>query len=193
MTEEKKIVMAESDEAAHWQDGISGWIDRHGHYWGSQDGDERTARYAGSTHRCCVECGEPVEKGWMLCERCKGKKDIEEYNAMPKMEWDGETPLYSDRLDKFFFDSDNLDDYEQEEGNLRLIICEPEYLPLIESDFGCDELPEEGELSDAVWQAIKEFNEVIRDNGPVSWHPGKYAVMGIGIPIDENSSQATNV
>jgi len=170
---EEKIVMAESDEAAQWKEGLSGWVDRTGFYWGN---DERAARYSGSTHHLC-ECGETVSKNKIFCKKCSAKKDIEKYNAMPKMEWDRETPLYSDQLDKYFFDSDDLDDYEQEEGDLRLIICKPEYLPFIDSDFGCDELAEDGELPDAVITAIEEFNEVIKETGPVAWYPGEYAVL----------------
>jgi len=60
---------------------------------------------------------------------------------------------------------------------LRLIICEPNYLPLLDYDYGCDELADEGELPDAVIQAIEDFNKIIKETGAVSWSPGKKAVL----------------
>ena len=55
-----EMILNTSDEAAHFVTGLSGWVSRHGHFYGN---DERLARYDGCTHTVC-ECGKPCEKGW---------------------------------------------------------------------------------------------------------------------------------
>jgi hypothetical protein len=170
----KQMVLFDSDEAAQYRTNLSGWVSRHGHYWGV---DERAARYDGCTHTRCEDCGEPVDRGRLICPKCHEKRQVKRYNTMPQEEWDGKGMLYSDAADKYFLDLDDAEDFlEDEEGtieSLRLIICEPNYLPLIPDDYGCDELAEDGELPDAVIDAIEKFNEVIRKTGAVSWYPGK--------------------
>jgi len=103
---------------------------------------------------------------------------------MPKEEWNEVGMLYSDSDDKYFSSWDEIEDYCEDEeieiDKLRLIICEPQYLPLISSDYGCDELTEDGELPDSVEQAIENFNKVIKEVGAVSWIPGKKAVILMG-------------
>lgn len=178
MNNEPKIIMMDSDEAAHLQTGLSGWVSSNGIFYGD---DERAARYNGCTHRKCEDCGEPCEKGWPVCKRCREIRDIKRYEAMPKEEWDGEGGLYSDAYDKYFRDWSEVDGFCEDEGiemkDLRLIICVPQYLPLLDSDYGCDELPEDGELPDSVIKAIDDFNKVIRATPPVSWYPGKKAAI----------------
>jgi hypothetical protein len=103
------------------------------------------------------------------------------YMAMPKQEWDGNTPLYSDSHDRYFMHPDDLldmladDEYGATIDDLRLIICEPNYPRQIESDIWCDDLPEEGELPPEMQTAMDAFNEVIRRQSPLSWSPGKFA------------------
>jgi hypothetical protein len=101
---------------------------------------------------------------------------------MPKEKWDETGMLYSNSHDKFFSSWGEIGDYCEEEdiglAELRLVICEPQYLPLLDpSDYGCDELAEDGELPDNVIKAIEEFNKVIKETGAVSWYPGKKAVL----------------
>ena len=101
MTEEK-IILAESDEAAKFVTGISGWVDRHRKFHGKS---EEMARYYGSTHKKCKECKEAIIRiGYSFCANCQEKKDIERYNKLEKKVWDGESYLYSDRADVYFAD-----------------------------------------------------------------------------------------
>ncbi len=178
INKDAKVVLFDSDEAAHLQTGISGWVSRHGRFMGN---DERAARYDGCTHTRCENCGEPVDRGRLICPKCNEARDVKRYAAMPKEEWNGKGMLYSDAADKYFSDWDEVEGFlEDGEGtieSLRLIICEPNYLPLLSDDYGCDELAEDGELPDAVIQAIEDFNKVIKAAGPVSWMPGKKAVI----------------
>ncbi len=181
MDKNKIVIMFDSDEAAHLQTGISGWVSRHGLFMGN---DERAARYDGCTHRRCEDCGKPCEKSWLVCAECREKRDIARYNAMPKEEWDEKGMLYSAAANKYFSDWGEAEDSLEDDGgtieSLMLIICEPEYLPLLDpSDYGCDSLAEDGELPDAVIQAIEDFNKVIKKTGAVSWLPGKKAAKHI--------------
>jgi len=175
---ETKMVMFDSDEAATYKANISGWVSRHGRFLGN---DERAARYDGCTHTRCEDCGEPVDRGRLVCPQCHENRQIKRYDAMPKEEWNGEGMIYSAAADRFFRDWDDVENCLEDEGgtadSLRLIICEPEYLPPIPDDYGCDELAEDGELPDEVAQAIEEFNKVIIAAGAVSWFPGKKAVL----------------
>ena len=176
MTPKKnKIILNESDEAATWKTGISGWVDRHGHFFGN---DERNARWSGATHILCPECGKPTSKNYTMCADCRLKKSIERYNERERKEWDGETPLYSHACDKHFFNDDlfdHLEEFDCTAESLRLIICEPMYLRQIDEDYFCDDLPEDGELSKDIVSALEELNLLIKKNGPVGCMPGKYA------------------
>ena len=154
MTEEK-IILAESDEAAKFVTGLSGWVDIHGNFHGKS---EEMARYYSSTHRRCEECKEAIiKRGYRFCADCKEKKDIERYSKLEKKVWDGESYLYSDRDDIYLSDYQELHDYIDEReienvGSLRLIICEPEYLREINADYWADDLPEDTELPESVFR-----------------------------------------
>ena len=179
-------IMFDSDEAAHLQTNISGWVSRNGRFWGN---DERAARYDGCTHRICEDCGDPCPKSWLICDKCKDIRDIKRYNAMPKEVWNEVGMLYSDALDKYFSYWGEIEDYCEDEGigidKLRLIICEPDYLPLIPDDYGSDVLPEDGELPDSVIKAIEDFNKIIQDAGPVSWYPSNRAAKPVEVSEDD--------
>jgi hypothetical protein len=100
---------------------------------------------------------------------------------MPKEIWNEEGMIYSESADKYFSSIDEVEGFLEDEDktidDLRLVICEPNYLPLLDTDFGCDSLAEDGELPDKVIQAIDDFNKVIKATPPVSWSPGKKAVI----------------
>lgn len=171
--------MFDSDEAAHFKAGLSGWISRGGRFWGN---DERAARYDGCTHVKCEDCGKPCERGWLVCPKCKEARDIKRYEAMPKEEWNEEDGVYSESHDKYFWSWDEIVDYCDDNNvkmpDLRLVICEPHYLPLLDAgNYGIDELAEDGELPYTVIKAIEEFNKVIKNEPPVSWYPGKKAAL----------------
>jgi hypothetical protein len=176
--ENTKIILSTSDEAASFKTNISGWVSRNGRFFGV---DERIARYDGCTHVICEDCGKPTEKGCLVCSECKEKRDIKKYNALPNEEWNGVGAVYSESNDKYFWSWDEVDEFCYDEGikveDLRLVICTPQYLPLLDhSDYGEDVLAEDGELPDKVVQAIEDFNKVIKNTEPVSWYPSNKAV-----------------
>jgi hypothetical protein len=65
-----------------------------------------------------------------------------EYLKREFKQWDKITPVYSERLDKYFFTSDELSDYFYEneisdddpESDLQLVLCQPNYLTQINFD-----------------------------------------------------------
>lgn len=179
MTEEK-IILAESDEAAKFVTGLSGWVDRNGVFWGQL---EEMARYSSATHKRCEECKTAIiKRGYRFCADCLEKKDIERYSKLEKKIWDGESYLYSDRDDVYFSDYQELRDYIDELeieniDSLRLIICEPEYLRELDEDYWADDLAEDTELPGSVLSALETFNASLKDAGVVSWHPGKFAAI----------------
>jgi hypothetical protein len=173
----KPIILFESEEAAKFVTGISGWVDREGRFWGK---DERMARWSGCTHRKCEQCDTVIERLYLICDACKLKKDIERYEALEKIDWDGNTPLYSHQIDKYFFDEDDLM-FEIEENDckpeeMRLVICRPNHLRQIDEDYFSDDLPEDGELPTEITSALEVLNKVIREHEPVSWSPSSKAI-----------------
>lgn len=181
MTNEK-IILAESDEAAKFVTGISGWVDIHGNFHGKS---EEMARYYSSTHRKCEECKTAIiKRGYRFCADCKEKKDIERYLRLERKVWDGESYLYSCKQDMYFADYQELHDYleDNEEGvsstdSLRLVICEPVYFRKIDEGYWEDDLPDDAYLPDSVLSALETFNASLKDAGIVSWTPGKYAAI----------------
>lgn len=177
MTSEE-IVLIDSDKAAKLTV-VEGWVSRDGLFYGK---NESGARWAGCTHKYCESCGSVMPKhGWTICPSCRERKSAEKYATMPRLTWDGDTPLYSDAADEYFFDEDSLRDFIFDRDctaeSLRLIVCEPNRYRRIENDYFCDELPEDGDLPPALEDALCALNEVIDQLAPASWSPGKYAAI----------------
>jgi hypothetical protein len=178
---EKLIILDTSDQAAHYETNISGWVSRLDHYFGK---DERAARYDGSTHKAC-ECGKPAEKPWIKCSDCRKKADDERFRALAREEWDEETPLTLFDGDEYFFDRDQLeewcDEHETTPQKLQLVICEPNYPSEIGDDLYSDDLPEDQYLKDVAPELaalIESVNTYIRENKPIlSWRPSKIAAI----------------
>lgn len=173
----EQMILNTDDQAASLQT-VTGWVSRSGRFYGI---DERLARWDGCTHVCCRNCDKPVEKNRTLCSECRLACEIDRYNALPKQEWDRETPLYSDAVGKYFFGEQDLLDHLYDENvtaeSLRLVICTPNYASQIDPDYWHDDLPEEGDLPDEMAEALEALNEVIRKQPPVSWSPGKFAAV----------------
>lgn len=175
------IIMDTDSRAATFVENIKGWVSRHGRFYGNDKMSERTARFDGSTHRKCEECENLVTKSYTLCPVCRTKKAIARYDALEKKKWDGEGMVYSDSCDEYFSDWDDIHDYAYENrlslADMRLLICELVYLHEICSEAWEDELCEDADLPEGVEKALAEFNKVIRAAGPVSYRPGKFAVL----------------
>jgi hypothetical protein len=184
------IIHYDSDEAAKYVTNISGWVSSKGHFYGEK---EDLARYDGCTHRACAQCGALTEKLYTVCPLCRTQNEIERYAkleplyAFQCMEKSGvnELVLYSEALDEYFFDisfEEILEQYDYTSvEELRLVWCEPQYLPMIDPyDYFADELPEDGEVPSEIMDAFDDLNEVIKNynkNNITGWYPSKYRVI----------------
>ena len=137
------------------------------------------ARWYGCTHKKC-ECGRGItEKSWIACEQCRSEQDCQRFLDRPLVEWDGESPLYDDLSDTYFFDEGEIADYCEEhnikEDDLRLLICEPQHAHRLDpEDIYQDLLPEDGEVPGEIIDAFQELNKrILAYKQPLSWIPGK--------------------
>lgn len=173
MEKEKELVVFPDDESAARKITVTGWVSRNGRFYGE---DERMARYDGSTHSKC-ECGNKVTKGWIKCDSCRRKSAIERYKDYPFEEWDGKQPVYSDNYDKYFYDTDEIDDFcedsEVEPKDLMLVICKSNYLNEIDSSIWEDKLPEDGDIPKELQDKLDELNQFIKTLPPISYSPSK--------------------
>ena len=179
-----KIILRDSPEAAK-RHTMNGWLSANGRFYVEED----VARYDGCTHQRCgtPDCGALVEKNYTYCNGCRAKRETEQYQAREKKVWNGSDILYSDLLDKYTTDPDDLLEIandEMEEGDepltvddLRLLICDPVYARSLDLDYFSDELPEKGEPPAALVEAIKAFNSVVDNLDPLSWSPMKFAAV----------------
>lgn len=195
MNKNSERVLITSDEAAKFVTNIEGWVDRHGRFWGK---DEYIARWSGCTHVLCKDCGMIIPKeGFTVCGDCREAKAVERYKLREQKQWDGQTPLYSEVADEYFFDGDSLQYYLEDSEctiqDLRLVICDPVKLSEITDEFFCEDLPEEGEVPSDVLDAMDELNRVIQEQGPVSWVPGKYAVEEVKRAIGAGKTRSVRM
>ncbi|MDH1335848.1 hypothetical protein N5D77_18155 [Comamonas thiooxydans] len=184
-TKTKKIIMAESDDAASIQT-VTGWVSSDGKFWGK---DERMARYAGSTHRKCDKNPEhqPIANG-DFCRECRKECLEQRWKDMPKEAYTPEVfPLHLYDTDRYFFDAQDLI-YWLEENSInpedaRLTKCKPSYPSRIDpNEHFVDILPEDGEVPEDVREAFEKLNEVLKQSEPFSWFPDD--TQGVTLPAD---------
>lgn len=167
----------DSPEAASIQT-VTGWVSSTGQFWGK---DERTARYVGSTHRICkVNPAHGEHRTNSYCEKCWDEKRDAKWSAMPRRAYDG-TPVVVFDGDTFFFDAESiaewLDEHDIKPEDARLVFCKPNYPCQIDpNEHFTDDLPEDGEVSAALYEAFKVLNAVIAAEPPMSWTEGNEAV-----------------
>lgn len=184
---EEKIILPESREAAELVT-IECWKTPQGEYFMS----EKSARREGHTHRKCLSCEKIFKKrGYDIttCEECFSENSerlqAEIYNKMPFKEWDGETPLYSRAFEEYFYSEDCISDFiashdkNIKSDDLRLIICEPSKPNEIDPDNHWEDIYPEGHsfsevASENLKTAIQNLNQVISEEKPWSWFPGKF-------------------
>lgn len=179
---------------------VTGWrCKKCNHFWGD---DERMARWCCATDLPC-KCGARLEKHWSLCVTCIANQDTERWDkcyesAVP---WDGETPLYSNTMDEFFWSGDDLcwqvEADMKEHGisereaicRLRLQMCEPDNGTTFEmQEFLTDHLPDGGDTLDCE-EIDKAVNDWIESHAPFSWHGSGPAVTVESLMGTEVSSE----
>ncbi len=146
---------------------------------------EESVRKHLATHKQCENCGDIIEVR-SYCNKCHEKRSHERYLTKPFKEWDGITPLCIHDSDTYFFDEESVQEYVEEckeEGTdvskLRLVICSENNIPEVNEEYFCDMLPENYENGLLDWnkefvEKLKEFNEYIKLQKPLSWSEGIY-------------------
>lgn len=173
-------------EDAAEQRTVTGWTCKTCHrFWGT---DEHMSRYCCATELPC-ECGNRTDKFHIRCESCRKQREDERWakalaEAAP---WDGETPLYSTAIDRYFFDADAIEDYLEDRDDapltaedLRLVLCEPTRPPQFAmEDFLCDNLPDDDHGGHNL--DFREIDKVVNDwiaaHMPIAWESTGNAVI----------------
>lgn len=183
-----KMILNTSDEAAKLTT-VTGWVSRDGLFYGN---DERGARWSGCTHVACSNCGEPTNKSWTKCQPCRDKQDREKYASLPRVEWDGSTPLFSHERGEYAFSADDVQNWLDDDltlEQLRLVVCEPVFARMVDDDYWECELPEDqsmrdvnGDIADAIDALNEEIDKARKGDNPLSWQPGKHAAV-VTLPL----------
>jgi hypothetical protein len=170
----EKIIEYASLEAAIFRDDVKGWVSRDGLFFGEGKEAEHLARNQGCTHVKCKECGELHPAHYTRCKKCRDKSELERFLSLPEIAWNGSDLLYSIALDKFFDSVEDVDDYIEpgkSYSDIRLVACEPVYMPELDDDFfsgigNGDQFPEK------INEAIDQFNSAVKGIR-ITWRPGK--------------------
>lgn len=147
-------------------------------YWA-----DRTNKDNYATHDDCNVCGTEFEKRFThdrKCEDCKHKAESERYNSLELKEWDGDTPLTLYSGDQYFFDTDDIlffcEDQEAPPEEFRFILCKPTSFRSVDFDYWQDDLHEDWEPSKEFEDKLKKFNEFLKSEPTNTWFPDKYRV-----------------
>ena len=190
MESKEPIIMFDSPEAAEFKTvALTGWWSSKGVFYKD---DERMARYGGSTHKACEQCGKPTVKHRLVCEECLIPKEIEKYFAMPMKPWDQEVPVYSRVHDVYLNYICELRDYCNETDTnpnlMQLVIAEPEFAKEIyPNEHYVDDLPEDCEVPIEIADAFEILNKAIKAcKEPLCFYPGKFRPTPESIDIGGN-------
>lgn len=175
-----KVIMYDSPEAAQLVT-VTGWATKDGRFFGD---NEHLARRCGSTHRHCDDNEDHAAyRSNSYCEPCAAVMRLEVFNAMPVVEWDGETPLNLFDTDLYFYDLEQILEYCAEYGldpaGFQLVLCEPNRMHTIcADDQWCDVFAEDVLLPSEVEDALNTLNAAIKEHGKaVSWSPSDKRVL----------------
>ncbi|RKZ15798.1 hypothetical protein DRQ53_07995 [bacterium] len=175
----EEFILTSDDRAARRVSGISGWVDRHGHFYGD---NEAAARRSGATHNACPRCESPKPKTYIFCQECLELRAEERYMERAAAEWDGDTPIYSMPADRFFNDTDDLREFLEEYPSttveeLQLVLCEPEQFRELTEEYFLDQAADEAGLPVVLQESIANLNEIIKALPAAGWQPGKVAAI----------------
>lgn len=203
----EKVIVYDSDKAATYRTDVCGWVANGKFFGNDEDGERRAREAGCTHVLCpeCGTLVEKYYPN-TCCDKCRSeaheKREVEAYNKLEKKEWDEKTPLYSDKHDEWYYDigvleedilgCDGCEDRKCQTGDgylpcreitnediegMRLIIGEPVYLKEIDTDYWKDQLPDGEEFPNDFLEVLDSFNDMIRNQYPVSWEPGKFAAV----------------
>lgn len=176
----KETTHYDDKDSARYVENIKGWVDKDNKFFGDNIDSEHMARWSSCTHIDC-ECGRLREKSYTVCETCRTFNDIERYNNLPFMEFDGEFPLYSHYADEYFWNGDDIVNFCEESEilseELRLVFCTPNKYSWVREDYWEDDSSDDGDLPDKLRQALEQLNNVIEELPPASYSSGKVRTL----------------
>ena len=173
----KNIILEDSPNAAV-KETIEVWKSSKGNYFLT----EESARIDGRTHVHCKVCNKIVELPYVICIECRYKNSYENYLKRTSMDWDYETPIYSEIAERYFNNEEELLDYCEEFNyqpeDLQLLICEPIYANPIDYDYYYENsLPDDSYLPNDLVKLFIELNKKIEfGKFLLGYEPSKYAV-----------------
>ncbi len=184
---DEKIVLYDSDQAAHRGVPPEGWISARGNWFGNMPHSEDMARSDGCTHKKCPVCKENViEKNRWQCSECSAKRIDESFQSLEEVEWCFDSwPVCLCNGEHYFFDEDELEFYIEHHmelgydcfavAGLDLVNCKPIFAPELDEDHF--ELPDEdgdlNRLPSPIYEAVLQYNKAVREcEEPTSWMPG---------------------
>jgi hypothetical protein len=144
--------------------------------------NEDSAKWAACTHIKCGNCDKLIEKRYTLCNDCRDKIRISKYNELPERMWNGETPIYSNLIDQYFFSASELEDWCKDEDlefndiflkMFEFVHCKEQYYYELDPlDIYSDIIPEDGDIPDELKNAFDKLNAEIKNfKIPASWYP----------------------
>ena len=176
------MIMYDSDEAAQIRT-VRGWVSSDGKFWGD---NEHLARFSGSTHEKCETegCENLVEKRlfYTVCDECRDAAKVKKFDSYPTVPWDGETPLMLYDSDIFFFDSDSIlyfcEENEMDPVELKVLLCNPVPYPRFDIDnFLAGVMSEDGDIPEEVIDAADKLNSALSKMEPQLWESTDVAVI----------------
>lgn len=192
---EAKVILMDSPEAASIQT-LTGWVDRHGRFWGN---NEHHARWCGATHRKCKNKPDehPIHSTHGYCEECHRESRQAKFATFERAVWAGE-PLVIFDDDQYFFDAESLADYCWEKSlfpsELELLICEPNHPRELDISDYCEEIIPDGgdyyDIPEAIRNAVDALNQAFKESSPISYSGSdRVAIVSDDILTDEQKSE----
>lgn len=166
MSNPEKIILYSSDEAAKLAT-VTGWVDRHGRFFGD---DENMARWSGATHVNCKTCKGFALKGLSLCSLCDEKRIAAEKKVLP---WNYVNPITTKYGDERFFTKkevlDWLRDNHLTHKDVEFFHCAPLRLSEVSENYFGNNWTGDVKLPTAVAEALAALNATIRASEHLSW------------------------
>lgn len=173
----KTIILEDSPNAAV-KETIEVWKSAKGNYYLT----EESARIDGRTHIHCRDCNEIVELPYVICNKCRAKRNNDAYLSRTSLDWDYMTPIYSEEAERYFNNEEELlnycDEYDHKPEDLQLLLCEPIYAEPIDYEYYySNSLPDDSNLPTELEKLFIELNEKIEfGKYLLGYEPSKFSV-----------------
>ena len=127
----------------------------------------------------CKKCG------WIKgtddhCRNCEKIRIDKIYKGKPTKIWDGVTPLYSWKTDKYYFSNvyEKIEDFGTFES-MQFFICEKMEWNNLDVDYFADCIPDDCE-NDKLIELVERFNRDLSKVDTNCWYPGEFRAIWKG-------------